>query len=498
MQVPTYDRQVNIDAGNVVTPQAPGVVREAFGEGVYKARQGVGQAVQDVGGALKVVADRQAKTQNEAALAQYDTEYRQAMQDRLFNSEQEEYTNNGVKAERAKGILNRQLDSATGSTQEFDAWHQGQKAQLLSKISDPRYRQKLSEDIDNFGLQMRDNVISHEASQKHNASVVRMESSITQQTQDAVMSKTPEDLQRAIDQVSETQQGLNQINGYDPKTAALNTNNAVGKLVETAVIGNIELDKTGATSRMLLEGASDKIQPKEKALLNKKIDNQMKVISKEKEDDLYSRFLDETLTMGDVLSSATPELEGGIGPKKAEGLKTKLIKAQKTELKDIASNDGAAEDYVNLVGKMITNDVDNYNAKQVLVDAKADGIIDKDEAARLKQIKKVLTDMKWNANSGFFESAVRGVKGWFGAHNPDNKQLGVALKKLITNTDPANLSEEGVLLNKDKIITDQKNKMHPERSVYKQGEIITNPYGVSFIVDGEFPDGRPRLKRVSK
>lgn len=66
-----------------------------------------------------------------------------AMQDRTLSNDQEDYEVNGQKYQRPIGLLNRQLDSAAGSTEEFDKWHNEQLNSVLKQFPDQQSRDRL-------------------------------------------------------------------------------------------------------------------------------------------------------------------------------------------------------------------------------------------------------------------------------------------------------------------------------------------------------------------
>ena len=186
------------------------------------------------------------------------------------------------------------------------------------------------------------------------------------------------------------------------------------------------------------------------------------------EDKLYSDFLDGTLTMEQVKAASFEKEQGGIGAKKADGLLNKMTQVQKAELRDITKDDEAATNYVDLVDQVVNDKVDNFRAKQVLVDAMADGAVDAKEAQRLHAINKNLNDTKFNSSSGFLNSATKTVKSWFGANNPDNKALASALKELIgshSSDDPAAIKTAQNLINKANV------QLYPELAQTEDGGI---------------------------
>ena len=186
------------------------------------------------------------------------------------------------------------------------------------------------------------------------------------------------------------------------------------------------------------------------------------------EDKLYSDFLDGTLTMEQVKAASFEKEQGGIGAKKADGLLNKMTQVQKAELRDITKDDEAATNYVDLVDQVVNDKVDNFRAKQVLVDAMADGAVDAKEAQRLHAINKNLNDTKFNSSSGFLNSATKTVKSWFGANNPDNKALASALKELIgshSSEDPAAIKTAQNLINKANV------QLYPELAQTEDGGI---------------------------
>jgi hypothetical protein len=261
MKVPVYQPQVSLDTPNVPVPRSPGANRDAFGGQVYKAQENLGQVGSDIAGALNKHAQIKAKIRNDSAIAQADTDYRLAMQNRVFSNDPEEYEVNGQKLQRPVGLLNRQLDSAVGSTEEFDRWHNTQLNEVLKNFQDQESRDKLVNSLNNHYFTMRDNVIGNEAKQERAGNISRIESNISQKLRDASVAQDPISLSLAVDNIASTQAELNMASGFDKETGALNIKKTVSKLAETSIISALDSDITGAKSMLLLNGIQDKLDP---------------------------------------------------------------------------------------------------------------------------------------------------------------------------------------------------------------------------------------------
>jgi hypothetical protein len=484
LKIPEIQNTVGLGVVNVPSPQMPRAVPGAFGGGIAQATENIGKVEE---GIANQMAERQKERyqldqdQLETQLYLQSDAYKQNL---LLNNENEDVIVNGQKVTRPKGILNRQLSQADGSTNDFRSNYEKYNSELLNSVQDPVTKTKLSKRFAVDTLNTQEQVIKHETTQWNKNKENIFNTGIEVAKNNAANSRTPQDLMVQMINAGFNQESLNKLNSVDPDTAALNIKKSNDAVVSASVFGQIAVDKTGDTSRALLEFSKDKITKETYNDLSKKIDSQMKVISKETEDGLYSAFINNTLNIQDIQAASVPVEKGGIGAKAAITLQNKLIKAQDVEIKDITASNEDAKSYVDLVSALISDKVDSFSAKQILVDAVSDGIIDKNETKKLGDIRKNLEAQKWNANSDWFIKPIKWIQSFHKDNNTSDVELAISLRKMLAADD----KKEDVWKSANNIVMDARVKINPALSTLPEsGQIMVDKYGNKAKV---YPDGR--------
>lgn len=379
MKVPVYNTQVNLDTPNVPVPPNPGANRAAFGGQVYEANANLGKVGTDIAGALQKHAENQRKIQNDSLIAQADTNYRMAMQDRTLSNDQEDYEVNGQKYQRPIGLLNRQLDSAAGSTEEFDKWHNEQLNSVLKQFPDQQSRDRLVNSLNNHYFTMRDNVIGHEAKQQRAGNVARLEGNIGQKMRDSVVAQDPISLSQALDEVGLTQEELNNANGFDRATSDLNIAKTTGKLAETSVLSSLDTDPTGAKATLLLDSVKNKLDP---AAYKEISDNVKKSSKKLLEDAKYNakqaKYINEAKLLFDF----------------SEG---KLGNMNVSQLNDLANSGKVRNEFATAAIRAIQRPINAYEDDDMTFVERANGIF---ESKNPEQTNAALLDVLDGFSSG--------------------------------------------------------------------------------------------------
>ena len=281
-RVPQYEQQVTIATPQLPVYQAPGQVREAFGENVQRANQQIGQAA---GQLVQVFEDHLIKQEQErrltelakqetsvedhlikqeqerqlTELAKQETSVRVGLQDKLFNEEIETVEVNGQRVDRPKGILSRQMDQAQGATQEFDEWFARVRQQEVERAPTSKLAGMLGQQLDRIYTGTRDNIISHEAAQGKKSLTTAVQANIEQQINAAYVVQTVPGLAGAMENIAISQSTLDRINGLDEKTSSLNIRAAQEKVVEKAILSSLNFDSSGTTALELLQATKGKI-----------------------------------------------------------------------------------------------------------------------------------------------------------------------------------------------------------------------------------------------
>jgi len=165
-RVPEYKKQVKIITPSISTPIVKtGQPPEAFGAGIGQAISNVGSGLSKISNALKAKEERDQKQ----LVLNTDTAFRKDLQDILYSNQIEEVKDkDGNITKKSVGLLNRNLNQATGISQDYDKQIVTLKNKYLKNKS-KNAQQLLNNLFDNTWLNNRDNVISHEANQYEKA-----------------------------------------------------------------------------------------------------------------------------------------------------------------------------------------------------------------------------------------------------------------------------------------------------------------------------------------
>lgn len=267
MKVPEYQTSVNLAVPEVPMPHPANAVRGAFGEEVFAANARIGEAGMKIAQVLGAhLAERQ-QQKDAAATAELDTNFRLNLQDQLLSDQPEKFNINGVDYERPKGLLNQNLEYAAGATERFDKYMKEEGPKWLASAPESM-REELKKSMNNQYLSAREKIIQHEGKQGRDVLVKSQVSSLNQQIHDAAGINDPINLQKAVDQIKQTQDQISSILGSDAQTAETNRMNKAGDLVSKSIsstlmgTGNLEL------AQGMLDSAKEDIQPDRYEKLN--------------------------------------------------------------------------------------------------------------------------------------------------------------------------------------------------------------------------------------
>lgn len=246
--------------------------------------------------------------------------------------------------------------------------------------------------------------------------------------------------------------------------------------------------------KMLEQGAYKGLGESEKIKLKKQADAAIKARAIEMENDVMDRFIEEDITVDEILQLSAPVDEGGLGPKKAEQYARKLETKQNRDITELKRNFPNSKKYVKLVEKMIDDRSDSFEFKQFLVDVFADGVVDKEESKKLRELKNGLKDLKENRKGDWFKNSANGLLFW--ARNKPDAVIEASLKSLIHGTeDLNNITQDQMEETTKGIIREQQGKINPNRNKYQVDQVIQTPSG-SYKVVGFDDDGEPLVSRV--
>lgn len=494
--VQKYDQQIS-----PVTPKiqnAPSVPKLNLSPGlsainkIGQANVELGETVAKVGQVIAKHAQQRQLEIDEADVSARESSFRLDLQNILYDKEMETKTVEGQEMQVPRGLMNRQLDQSDGITRDFDARFSDLKQKYLSGLRTKDQWNAMAKSLDGNYLSSRNMIINHEGDQFRKSLINKHEMNAKQViSSGSTISDTPT-LLTSIDNLDGLVNKMGNVNGQDAETIAFNQKDKASDLVQNSVESFLQNTGNLDGAIKLLNSVKDRILPdkyqdiKEKLRADKRtIDRLAKDQLDIQKDSLYTKYFDGTLTLQDVYAVNKPIEKGGIGGKAAVDLKNKLIKAQNTELKDITTDDSAAEKYVTLVNEMVKDDITNFDLKELMIDYHSDGIITGEEANKMAEIKKVMQDMKWNKSSGMFVNSVKAIKSWFGANNPDDKALGSALRKLVNSG--VSQSEEQMNKTTQDIIRQEQISVNPKlgllpdlpnQTIREDGTVNTNMPGL--------------------
>jgi len=165
---------------------------------------------------------------------------------------------------------------------------------------------------------------------------------------------------------------------------------------------------------------------------NQKYKREVTDSQQNKIDDLTNKFIDGQLTYQDLENERNiPQEQGGLKPSKIESFKNDLNKQVEYNLKVITSNSAKASDYVDFFGKYIDNKTDREKAMELVSRAYADGLLSREEARQLTQLKSYAADVKWQRQA---DSAIWGMRQfyeWMGRRSKDDKDAAMKIKNYL-------------------------------------------------------------------
>jgi hypothetical protein len=240
-KVPQYNRQVDVRPPGVSVPTFSAPPQAAFGENVDKANEKLFATIQGLGEKFAAHAI-EIKEQNDQKRA-LDTElsFRKDMQSLLYSNDTDE---NGV----SSGVLNRQLDKASGATIYFDAKYGDIFKKYSESLDNDRQKTMFNKLAESHYATEREGVIRHEATQMRESYRNSLEANITQRVNDAARYSEPKDVLKAIgESVSVLDSGMKKM-GADDATITQKKQDLAGNIVKNSVSALLDNDFAKAKS----------------------------------------------------------------------------------------------------------------------------------------------------------------------------------------------------------------------------------------------------------
>ncbi len=485
MKIPEYENKIGLSTPTIQTPKVADVPREAFGEGVFKANQAIG----DVGTKLAGLLQERAKEKYQIEQDQLETNlYGQGdafKSSLLYDTSDEEINVNGQKVTRPKGIMNRQLGQAGGSTVEFREKIDKYNAEVLNQVKDPSTRAKLAKRFATDALNTQEQVIKHERKQWQDDKVNTFDSAVKLAQNNAASARTPDQLNIQIDNVAIATDNKNKLLGVDKDTAQINFKTNVNKVIESAVDGNLINDPTGQTARDILKDSEKHLNPEEIGTLSKKIDEQLKKNRSLALEEVDGDIIDGKATYENIMSR-----RGILGETNTKRKLKEVEDVQKSAIEAFdfgdPKNTKVVQKYLDTVSSLGREK--QYTLKQNLVTMMGDGDFSREDAAQIKKINQELLGDSGKLSA--WENISNAAKTFWDIHGYSTGRLPAEhFKKLIKNFG----GKEAEAANNE-LMRQEHNKLYPTDPIAEGEKVFdhTRERQISFIPVQNFAKGIAR------
>lgn len=276
---------------------------------------------------------------------------------------------------------------------------------------------------------------------------------------------------------------LKTVNPKEKEKAVLDRNNKIREAVEAGYLDPADAlkmrdaqDKKWAIAQVdydisvdpsfakgaLETGQYENLDEVEKVALLKKAEAQIKANSADLLDELNSKFLNDELTFEEVEAANRPREEGGIGAISARKLFNDLSGMQARKLTSIADSSDKAQKYVDLINRTLLNPQDQYKARQILVDAYADDVVDSSEAKKINKLYDLVSKQKFTRDHPMLNQ-IPIINSWFGNNETRKTELATSLSNYTTYLEQGKSPEEA----RNLTLNEQYNKTYPEQPLGK-------------------------------
>jgi hypothetical protein len=393
MKIPIYEQRVGLDTPRIEAPvipepKNPGAVRAAFGENVARANQGIADVGLKIAGALEKRQEEKYQFEQD----QLETNlYNKAVldkQDRLLSTETEEKVVNGRKVQQVRGLLNRKLGSASGTTDDYQEWSDKYLNDTLASVSDPKTRQKLYNRLDSDFTTTRERVIKHEIDEDRQDKVNTYDTGVKMALESAYTAVNQPELNIQIKNAVIAQDKKDTFLNIDEGTKALNRYDISKKVIEKSVVSRLQTDISGTESQSLLDGyrkilteedfneiSDTVIKSSEKMAIQSQV-FQNRAESKN-EEEVIKMLNDENL---DVLK--LKDFRGKISEKFYRSMKNSL------ESKKSLTVNTEFDTYEGILQSIISRDIPASEIRSNILQANAEGKLSKSDVKNLLFIER--------------------------------------------------------------------------------------------------------------
>jgi len=224
------------------------------------------------------------------------------------------------------------------------------------------------------------------------------------------------------------------------------------------------------------------------------IDQGYKDLTDAKNTKMTKQFFNDTLTVGELNKGIKEdETKGGPDTKYLLSMRDKLYSAQKDRLDTLLKTNAKPRALTLLMEKIIPTRIELMAARELLLDAWADGVISKEEGAQLEDLKTKMDDIQHNKSSNWFVIGYRAVQDARGKGNDSTENLASDLREFLLGmskegADPTQVSKE--------IVERRQKKNYPEYQDWEVGKPYDSIIGAVKKLNVE-SDGMPIVERLN-
>ncbi len=212
---------------------------------------------------------------------------------------------------------------------------------------------------------------------------------------------------------------------------------------------------------------------------NQTYKKEVEVSQVQRNDDIIEKMAKHEATFKDIDNEmAIPEEQGGIKrgtllqykrymENGVERTLNEFMKEKVNGTKEATDRAKQATEYNALIENYLSDKTDQWQAKEMLATALADGHIDADELKVLNPLKANLKDIQFNKDTSFIASAVKQVKSWMHQSNASSEDIALRTKQLLQNVGAGDAPQVAM----GKIMDAQMLSHFPDANTYpKQGK----------------------------
>lgn len=224
MNIPMSESQVSPTTVTMPKQGMPNPVEAAFGGGVARAVEGLGETGSKIANALQNHIIERNNQQNIANRAAKENQFRLDLQNKTLDDTNETVKIDGKDVVRPAGWSLRKGYAAIGSTNDATKWYSENKRSYLSGMTDPNEIAKLSNEMDSHFISQRESIIKNESTEKIKSYVDTLEANSNLRTSSIVNAVGIEGINKELKGIEDNSKNIGSIKSWSPEETTVNAN----------------------------------------------------------------------------------------------------------------------------------------------------------------------------------------------------------------------------------------------------------------------------------